>query len=392
MRRIPVAALVKFTALTVVVAMATTVLALTIANASGGDRTSYTARFTDAAGLLPGDDVRIAGVIVGTVDDIKIVDKRIAEVAFSVASDQPLPASVTAAILFRNLIGQRFLSLEQGAGPTGEVLPPGGTIPVERTRPPLNLTVLFNGFKPLFVALDPQQVNQLAFEIIQVLQGQGGTIKSLLASTASLTNTLADRDKVIGEGIDNLNAVLDTVNARDEKLSELIKALQALVSGLAEDRKPIGDAIVSIGELADVTAGLLEDARPPLRDDIRLLGELAGNLNEQDDKLEDQIKRLPHRLETIARAASYGSWFNFYLCQFSGQIGVSPLVPPFEVGPIYNNVNGRCGPGGGEGGDAAAVGGPLPGVPALPAAPLPDVPLPAPAVSDLPVPLPLVGG
>jgi phospholipid/cholesterol/gamma-HCH transport system substrate-binding protein len=385
-RRIPVGPLVKFLALAVVVALATTVLALTIANASGGERTTYTARFTDASGLLRGDDVRIAGVAVGTVDDVRIVDRRLAEVEFSVAADQPLPASAGASILYRNLIGQRYLALEQGAGRTGEVLPPGGTIPVERTRPPLNLTMLFNGFKPLFVALDPEQVNQLSFEIIQVLQGQGGTVKSLLARTASLTNTLADRDEVIGQVIDNLNAVLETVNAHDEQLGELISSLQALVSGLAEDREPIGEAIVSIGELTEVTAGFVEDARPPLRDDIGLLGDLAENLNAQDERLEQTIKNLPHKLQTVGRAGSYGSWFNFYLCGASGSVGLGDIIPPFEIDAYTSNAD-RCGadPDGGQGGNTGSLAGlplpsvPLPGgdsgVPELPELPVPDLPL-----------------
>ena len=370
MSRFPVGAFLKFTALTVVVAMATTVLALTIANASGGERTGYTARFTDATGLLPGDDVRIAGVVVGSVDDVRIVDRRVAEVAFSVARDQPLPASATAAILYRNLIGQRFLSLEQGTGPTGRTLPAGGTIPVERTRPPLNLTVLFNGFKPLFAALDPQQVNQLSFEIVQVLQGQGGTVQSLLASTSSLTNTLADRDELIGQVIDNLNAVLDTVNARDEQLSELITSLQALVSGLASDREPIGDAIVSIGELTEVTAGFVEDVRPPLRADIDHLGDLTGNLNASDAKLEQTLQNLPGKLDKITRAGSYGSWFNFYLCGLSGQVGLEPFLPPTEL-DVYASPSPRCGPDpdGAQGEAPDPLGGP-----ALPAPPR-DLPL-----------------
>ena len=395
MTRIPVGPLVKFLTFAVVVALATTVLALTIANASGGDRATYTARFTDASGLLRGDDVRIAGVVVGSVDDVRIVDRRLAEVEFSVARDQPLPASVGASILYRNLIGQRYLALEQNAGPTGEELPPGGTIPVERTRPPLNLTVLFNGFKPLFTALDPEQVNQLSFEIIQVLQGQGGTVRSLLAHTASLTNTLADRDEVIGQVIDNLNAVLATVNERDGQLSELISSLQALISGLAEDREPIGEAIVSIGELTDVTAGFLEEARPPLRDDVVLLGDLAENLNAQDDELEQTIRNLPGKLETIARAGSYGSWFNFYLCELSGSVGLEPYLPPIEI-TAYTNTQERC-YARGQGHDSAA-GGPLPGLPGLPELPeLPEVPafpeVPGlPEDVDLPLPLLLGGG
>ena len=387
MRTFPVAPLVKFLAFTVVVALATTVLALTIANATPGVRTEYTARFTDAAGLLVGDDVRIAGVVVGTVDDVRIVDRRLAEVAFSVTQDRPLPASVTASILYRNLIGQRFLSLEQGTGPTGEVLPPGGTIPVERTHPPLNLTVLFNGFKPLFTALDPEQVNQLSFEIIQVLQGQGGTVQSLLASTASLTSTIADRDEVIGQVIDNLNAVLDTVNGRSDELSELIDSLQALVSGLAEDREPIGDAIVSIGELTNVTAGFLEDARPPLRDDIGHLGDLARNLNASDDKLERTLQNLPGKLDAVSRAGSYGSWFSFYLCGLSGSVGLEPYLPPTDLA-VYSSPVPRCGA------DPDGVAGETPGLlDGLPPS-LPDgSPLAPPDPSDLDLPLlPLVGG
>ncbi|MCX6462999.1 MAG: MCE family protein [Pseudonocardiales bacterium] len=376
MRRLPVAALVKFLSLAVVVALATTVLAVTIANASGGDRVGYTARFTDAAGLLRGDDVRIAGVVVGSVDEVRIVDRRIAEVAFTVDRAQALPASVTAAINYKNLVGQRFLNLEQGEATAG-TLEPGGTIPEDRTRGPLNLTTLFNGFKPLFTALDAEQVNQLSFEIIEVLQGQGGTITSLLARTASLTNTIADRDEVIGQVIDNLNAVLETVNARDEQLSELIVSLQQLVSGLSEDREPIGEALVSIGELTEVTAGFLDDARPPLRDDIVALGDLADNLNASEGTVESFLQNWSPKLRKLTRAGSYGSWFNFYLCGVSGQVGLSPFIEPVQL-VLSQNAAARCGPD--PDGAAGGAGGPDPK-----AAPGPAGPAPAPDPGALPL-------
>lgn len=386
MSRIPIAALVKFTALATVIAMATTVLALTIANASSGDRVTYTARFTDATGLLRGDDVRIAGVVVGAIEDVEIADRRFADVTFSVDKARPVPASATASILYKNLIGQRFLSLGQGAGPTGAMLPSGGRIPVERTKPPLNLTTLFNGFKPLFTGLDPKQINQLSFEIVQVLQGQGGTVKSLLASTSSLTNSLADRDRLIGEVIDNLNAVLTTINSRDQQLGELISSLQALVSGLAEDRKPIGDAIVSIGRLTEVTAGFVDDARPSLSSDIAALGALADNLNAEEPKVEQTIRNLPIKLEKISHVGTYGSWFQFYLCGLSGTVALKPYIPPFEI-PVYSSPSARCGPDPAGQGDQPPN--PLGGLPQLPA-PLPALPVPAPPA--LPLPLPLGGG
>lgn len=330
----PLTKLIVFTAVT---ALATGLVALTIANVTLTGRNSYLARFSDVSGLLVGDDVRIAGVRVGSVDSIELVDRRFAQVGFSVDAGQHLPASVTASVLYRNLLGQRYLALGRGPGPVGQTLPPGGLIPIERTTGPLNLTVLFNGFKPLLVGLDPAQLNQLSWEIVQVLQGQGGTVESLLASTSSLTRDLADRDRVIGELITNLNAVLDTVNARDEQLSALIVQLQRLVSGLAADREPIGQAIVSIDQLAGTTAGLLRDARPPLRDDIAALGELSTNLADRDQVIDRVLRFLPEKLTKLSRAGSYGSWFNFYLCGVEGTVTVpvsnAPLVVPLTTPP-----------------------------------------------------------
>ncbi|MDQ2880845.1 MAG: MCE family protein [Actinomycetota bacterium] len=331
------APLTKLTVFTVVTALATGLLALTIANVTFTGRSSYLARFTDVSGLLPGDDVRIAGVRVGSVEAIELVDRRVAQVSFSVDSGLRLPASVSASVLYRNLVGQRYLTLERGPGPVGRTLAPGGLIPLERTKGPLNLTALFNGFRPLLAGLDPAQINRLSFEIVQVLQGQGGTVESLLASTSSLTRDIADRDRAIGEVIANLNAVLDTVNARDQQLSALILQLQRLVSGLAADRKPIGEAIVSLGQLADTTAGLVSDARPALRDDIAGLGALATNLAGSEQVVDGVLRFLPDKLNTLSRAGSYGSWFNFYLCGLEGTVTVpvtnAPLVVPLTTPP-----------------------------------------------------------
>src|SRR5207248_11206420 len=155
-------------------------------------------------------------------------DRRQAEVKLSVEDDLKLPASVTASIKYRNLVGQRYVSLEPGTGDPNATLPAGGSIPLERTKPALDLTELFNGFKPLFQALSPDDVNKLSYEVIQVLQGEGGTIESLLSHTASLATTIADKDKVIGEVIDNLNSVLDTVNAHTPQLNDTIIKLQQL--------------------------------------------------------------------------------------------------------------------------------------------------------------------
>ncbi|TLW93739.1 MCE family protein [Saccharomonospora piscinae] len=320
-----VAPLTKLTVFVVTTTLFTTILGLSIANMNSADTETYRARFTDATSVLAGDDVRIAGVRVGQVEGVRIVDRRIAEVEFELDRDRTLPGNAVAAIKFRNLVGQRYLALERGEGPAGESIEPGEMIPLERTRPAVDLTELFNGFKPLFQALQPEDVNTLSYEIVRVLQGEGGTVESLLSHTASLTTTLAEKDQVIGEVIDNLNLVLRTLNERTPQLSRLIERLQTFVSGLAGDREPIGEAIESIGELTDTTAGLLEEARRPLREDIDALGTLAGNLNDHEEVVEEFIQYLPEKVDRLAATADYGSWLNFFLCEANGNISITGL-------------------------------------------------------------------
>ena len=338
-----VAPLVKLAVFMVVTVAATGVLAISIANIDLSDTTTYTARFTDATQLLPGDDVRISGVRVGQVEEVAIADRKQAEVKFSVTSGRKLPATVTAQIKFRNLVGQRYLALGQGAGgDPNAVLGQDDVIPLDRTRPALDLTQLFNGFKPLFQALSPDDVNKLSYQVIQVLQGEGGTVENLLAHTASLTTTIADKDQVIGQVITNLNGVLGTINARGDQLGQLVGQVQQLVSGLAEDRKPIGDAIDALGGLATTTSGLLTEAREPLKQDIAALGGLVDNLNANESTVEHFIQFLPQKTEALARTVSYGSWLNFFLCSASGQIGIPGLITtPIDI-PVLPANQPRC--------------------------------------------------
>jgi phospholipid/cholesterol/gamma-HCH transport system substrate-binding protein len=305
-------ALVKLIAFMVVTSLLTFVLAATIGNLPGGSFTKYHVRFTDVTGLLPGNEVRIAGVKVGSVQSIGLKGDQ-ADVVVKLEGHHRITEGNTIQVRYRNLVGERYLAIVEGVGSSKD-MKAGSTIPVERTQPALDLTVLFDGFRPLFQALDPKTINDVSFEIIQTLQGEGGTVDTLLARTASLTNSLADKDAVIGRVVDNLTTVLATVDQRDTELSNLVVQLRRLAEGFAADRKQIGASIDGIGELTDATAGLLAGIRPSLRNDITSLGVLAGNLDTARAELDGVLQRLPEKLNRIVATASYGGWFNFYLC------------------------------------------------------------------------------
>ncbi|MEC3982413.1 MCE family protein [Amycolatopsis sp. H20-H5] len=321
-----------------VTVFATGVLAIVIANAGVADTVAYTARFTDATSVNAGDEVRMAGVRIGQVDSVAVVDHRLADVEFSIDRKRWLSTSATVTIRYRNLVGQRYLSVDPGNPETATTLSAGAQIPLDKTTPALDLTALFNGFKPLFQALNPADVNQLSFEIIQVLQGEGSTIESLLRHTASLTSTLAGKDQVIGQVIGNLNTVLDTVNAKGDQFDALVDTTEQLVSGLAADAKPIGSAIGGLGELSTATASLLQDGRQPFKQSIDTLGDLSKNLADNTPVFEQFLTNLPTKYDRIGTLVSYGSWANFYLCSVQSDAAPAPGGPPVGI-PV---TAGRC--------------------------------------------------
>lgn len=330
--------LAKSLVFTVVTLLATGILAATITNSSGGDGREFSALFTDVTSLNKGDDVRVAGVRVGTVSAIEVAEDRLARVTFTVADTVPLTRGTTAELRFRNLVGQRYLSLELPTR-THQALPDGYTFSLDETRPALDLTMLFNGFQPLFRFLDPQDVNRLSGQIIAVFQGEDATVEGLLASTASLTSTLAEKDQVIGELITSLNHVLTTVNSRSDQLDTTIITLQRLVSGLSEDRQAIGSTLDGLGTLTVSVSELLEEGRAPLHQSIDALGRLSGNLADNDEKLDTFFTNLPVKLDRIGRTASYGSWLNFYVCSIEGRI---PLPEGYMGDLGAQPVAGRC--------------------------------------------------
>ena len=330
-------ALVKLLIFMVVTALATGVLAVIIGNLSFGSSKTYQAEFADATGLIKGDDVRIAGVKVGTVKGISIVDRTRALVTFDVQSDTALTQSTHADIRYRNLVGQRYVALTNEIGSTG-VLAADSTIPVSKTSPALDLTVLFNGFKPLFQALSPSDVNELSYEIVQVFQGQGGTLDGLLAHTASITQTLADRDQVIGQLITNLNSVLDHVGKRNRQLNQLITTFRRFVGGLKKDRGAILGSLDQISSLSVQTADLVSGIRAPFVSDLHHLRGFAANLDRGRPEIDRALKVLPIKLTKVGRTAIYGSWFNFYLCNFTGQIRIGKTAVPVS----YNTGSTRC--------------------------------------------------
>ncbi|HEY1706097.1 MAG TPA: MlaD family protein [Trebonia sp.] len=274
---------------------------------------TYKALFTNVSGLASSDDVDAAGVVVGRVDSLALQKDNQVLVTFTTNTTVPMTKATTLTVRYKDVLGNRYLEINQ---PTvsARVLTSADTIPASQTQPALSLDALFNGFQPLFQGLQPEQINELSVELVDVLQGEGGTVDSLLTSIGSLTSSLADRDKLIDEVIDNLNTVLGAVSQHDTELNSLIVKLQQLISGLAADRNTIGNSFGDIANVSGTLAGLLQNDRPDIKGTINQADRLAAGLNQNSGTLQQQLTTIPEAYQAMSRQGLYGSFFNFYLC------------------------------------------------------------------------------
>jgi phospholipid/cholesterol/gamma-HCH transport system substrate-binding protein len=341
-----VVGVVLFTALALTL---TASVAGTLRGARPADAITLTAVFRDATGLRPGDDVRVAGVKVGRVEEARIGtgdERGLAVVRLLVDADQELTDDTVAAIDYLNLMGQRYVSLSrpedaEGSEDSGEAgrLEDGATIPLDRTRPALDLTALFNAFRPIFELLQPADINQLATNIVQVLQGQGPTLESLLSQTATLTQGIDDRDETLAQVVDNVSLVLETTNEHRGDITRLLQGLDSLTAGLAKDRDRVATSLDSIARLAATAGNLVEDTRPHLTEVTRLSTPWFDYLAGRSDLLVRTGKAVPQQLDTYLRTLGYGSYLNVYVCTLAGQ---APGSPAFDLGVSGDRFSKRC--------------------------------------------------
>lgn len=305
--------LIKLTVFLVLAGIVTAYLVVIVGDVRPGARREYHATFANVSGLQTGDQVRVASVPVGEVTSVEVQPDATVRVTFDLDDDIALNTSTTAAVRYRNLIGDRYVDLGR-PDPAAPVLEPGGTIPADRTASALDLDTLLNGFKPLFAGLNPDQINQLSGQLIEVLQGQRSAVTRLVSTIASVTPALADRAQLITDVIGNLDTVLGTLDSRKDAVGTLIDQLDELVSGLARDDDQLLDAAARIDVLSRRGTSLVDGVRPNLTPVLEDLATGAGRLAGESDELQTVIKTLPVHFRRVMQTASYGNFFNFFIC------------------------------------------------------------------------------
>jgi phospholipid/cholesterol/gamma-HCH transport system substrate-binding protein len=244
-----------------------------------------------------------------------------------------------AEVRYLNLVGDRFLELVDDPGST-RLLPPGTRIPMERTSPALDLDLLLGGLKPVVQGLNPEDINALTASLIEVIQGQGPTMESLLTNSSTFLQTMADRSATIQQLIDSLRSTVGTLSEQGTDFAAAVDRLERFITGLAAEREPIGTAIEALNNGTASLTDLLGRARGPLAGTVDQLNRLAPALDGQKDLIDAALQKAPENYRKLIRIGSYGSFVNYYICSMA--VRVSDLQSRTAVFPVFKQEQGRC--------------------------------------------------
>lgn len=227
-------------------------------------QSGYTAMFTNASGLRPGDDVRLLGVQVGKVKSVELVQDdgaraSLARVGFTLDRDQRLTGRSTLSIRFQNLTGLRYLEVATSE-PNGPEIAPQSTIGTGQTVPSFDVTSIFNGLQPVLAAMKPEQINHLAQSIAAVVDGDGSGLGPLMDALETLSRFTNDRSALLQTLVRNLSAINDTLGGKSTTLPTVIGYLTR-ISGVLRDAAPSTKILSDQGaELMTAADALLRGA------------------------------------------------------------------------------------------------------------------------------------
>ncbi|MFL0278148.1 MCE family protein [Mycobacterium sp. SMC-19] len=306
-----------------------------------GGGTSYVAEFINASGLKNGNFVRIAGVESGKVQGITINPDATVRVRFSVDPSVTLTEATRAEIRYDDLIGGRYLALDEGTVGAG-AMKPGQTIPVARTKPALDLDSVTGGFRPLLQGVDSAEINALSSQLMSAFQGQGDTIGLFLSQAAAVTNSLADRDLLVGELVANLDVVLGTLGGQSDQLDKAVFSLSELMNGLAARKMDVVKAVAHINGATSSVADLLSRAREPLQKVVHEADRTAATVLLDHEYFDDLLNVLPDKYRALNRQAIYGDYFSFYFCDVLLKLNGKGGDPVYVK--LAGQSSGRCTP------------------------------------------------
>jgi phospholipid/cholesterol/gamma-HCH transport system substrate-binding protein len=303
---------VKLGLFTVVTIVVTIGLAAVIGNLRlGSNPYVVTAEFSDASGVLQGDVVKAAGVTIGRVQEIRVED-GIAKVDLSIDENIQLPAGMSVAIEFRNLVGQRMVSFF-GDGDPAESLGNGDVIPLAQTKPAFDLTALFNGLRPLIRSTTPADINVVSREVYAALKGRSADLEGFLSNVAEVSEMIGTKDAQLSELLDGFNLVTADLAGRGDQLNNTLGSMNHFLTQLASDGESLDAALVTLDDASTRLHRIVANNDERIAASVDDLAILLDAVDDKRGDLRAALRALPDMLLSVERANSYGQWSNIHL-------------------------------------------------------------------------------
>jgi len=273
----------------------------------GGD--TYTAAFTEAGGLKPEDEVRIAGVRVGKVEKIELDGDQV-KVTFRVKTDSAFGTETGAAIKVKTVLGAMYLSLEPaGSGQLDE----DEEIPVERTSSPFDVVEAFSGLAETAQAIDTDQLAAGLTTLADLTRNTPEEFRGALAGVSALSANIAAKNEQITELLTNLDRVTSVLSTRDQDIIKLMQDSDVLFQALVARRDAVHDLLVATSTLSTELTALVRDTREDLKPALTQLESVVAVLNKNEDNLDNSLRLMAPFYRVFTNTLGTGPWFDTYI-------------------------------------------------------------------------------
>jgi phospholipid/cholesterol/gamma-HCH transport system substrate-binding protein len=291
-----------------------------------GQGPTYTARFSESAGVLPDDDVRVAGIRVGTVTDLTLEGSDVL-ISFK-APDAWIGDRTSASIEIKTVLGQKYIQLE----PAGDrPLDPDQQIPRQRTRAPFDVIQAFSQLSTTVEDLNTDQLAESLGVLSDTLDGAAGPVRGALDGLSRLSRTISSRDQELARLLANTRTTTQVLADRDAEVERLINDGNLLLSELRARKAAIDNLLSGTVALSAQLRGLVADNEATLRPTLEQLDGVLSTLEANSANLENGLRLIAPFARVFANVVGNGRWFDAYICN---------LDPPIDA---------RCIPGGGGG-------------------------------------------
>ena len=287
----------------------------------GGD--TYYATFSEAGGLKVNDEVRIAGVRVGSVKEIAL-DSGTVRVELRVKTDSQIGDQTNADIRIKTLLGARYVSLV----PAGtEDMKVGATIPMERTSSPFDVIDAFSGLAETSAELNTDQLTKSLTVLADLSRNTPEEFRGTLKGVSELSSNIAARDDEINSLLTNLKRVSTVLDARDGDIIALMKDSDVLFQALVARRDQIHRLLVSTSTLSIELTTLVRQSRADLLPALTQLKSVLDVLNKNEDNLDNSLRLMAPFYRVFANTLGNGPWFDTYIQNL-------PPVPNARAGGV----------------------------------------------------------